>query len=67
MNVLKEGVGEDGESVKLERVHNACFLVHAEGNSESPFEFSDLSSAEQFMNLIAKFRMEDRIAQFFEE
>lgn len=67
MNILKDGIGQDGELVQLEKFHNACFLVHTEGNSQSPFEFFDLPSAEQFMAMIAKFRMKDRLINLIED
>lgn len=46
------GYGCDGEPMHLERVHNACFLIHCEGNSESPFEFEEEQDARQFANFL---------------
>ena len=67
MSILREGVGEDGELVQLEKVHEACYLVHAQDNTESPFEFSALTDAEQFMSMIARFRMKDRLEAIVNE
>jgi hypothetical protein len=46
------GVGADGERVELEQVHPACWLVHCEGNSQSPFEFETESDARHFASLL---------------
>lgn len=44
--------GEDGENLSLQKVHSACWLVHAKGNQMSPFEFEYLSDAEAFIQMI---------------
>jgi hypothetical protein len=37
---------------RLERVHSACWLVHVEGNSQSPFEFEKEEDARAFIQFI---------------
>lgn len=49
---LELGRGSDMELVELEKVHDACWLVHCEGNTQSPFEFSTEADARQFVDLI---------------
>lgn len=51
------GLGADGERVELEQVHNACWLVHCEGNSQSPFEFYSEKEARQFADFLAMERI----------
>lgn len=55
------GVGQDGEQIAIEEVHSLCFLIHAAGNAESPFEFGSENEARQFAELIIKFRIEDNL------
>ena len=53
------GQGADNERVELERVHNACWLVHCEGNAGSPFEFSKEEDARQFADLLILERLNE--------
>jgi hypothetical protein len=46
------GVGQDLEPIWLEKVHQACYLVHCLGNTMSPFEFSSWRDCQQFLELI---------------
>lgn len=61
---IQLGIGEDGEPVIMEKVHNACVLVHCAGNSQSPFEFNGDAgktaeeNARQFAGFLYKFRLE---------
>lgn len=52
MSPIELGRGADNERVWLERVHNACWLVHSEGNTQSPFEFETEKEARQFADLL---------------
>lgn len=52
MSIISLGKGADGESVTLEKVHNACWLVHCKGNTESPFEFTSEKEARQFADIL---------------
>jgi hypothetical protein len=56
-------IGQDGEKVYLEKVHNACYLVHAERNSMSPFEFFLEVDALRFVDILCKSRMAVRLNQ----
>lgn len=51
------GRGADNERVKLERVHDACWLVHCDGNTESPFEFTNETDARQFADFLTMERI----------
>lgn len=55
------GIGEDGELLEIERVNEACWLVHAEGNEMSPFEFSVEAEAKQFVGMLGRNRMSNRL------
>ena len=57
------GIGEDGENLWVEKVNNSCYLLHAEGNSASPFEFSSEDDAKQMAEMLSVFRMESRISK----
>jgi hypothetical protein len=46
------GFGADGEKVSIEIANPLQILVHCEGNRESPFEFSELSGAKEFIRMI---------------
>lgn len=63
--IIATGIGEDGERLSLEKVHEACFLLHADGNTESPFEFSSEQDALNFIGLLGNFRMECRLEGLF--
>lgn len=69
MSNLILGVGEDGEPVIMEIVHDACVLIHCAGNSQSPFEFNGDTgkSAEEnarcFASILAVNRMEVRMEE----
>jgi hypothetical protein len=52
MNLIDMGRGSDNEPVKLQKIHEACWLVHCEGNNQSPFEFMTLKDALQFISTI---------------
>jgi hypothetical protein len=58
------GVGEDGEPLYIEIVHPACILIHAVGNEMSPFEFEKEKDVWNFVKMLCKFRLENRL--FFE-
>lgn len=51
-NFEKMPNGASNEKVKLEKVHNACWLVHCEGNSQSPFEFQTEKEAREFTQIL---------------
>lgn len=51
------GLGADSEQVYLEQVHNSCWLIHCEGNNQSPFEFSSEKDARQFADFLAMERI----------
>ena len=51
------GLGAEGERVELEKVHDACWLVHCEGNTQSPFEFSNEVEARQFVDFLVMERI----------
>lgn len=53
------GRGADNERIELERVHNACWLVHCEDNTQSPFEFSSKVDARQFADLLVMERIKE--------
>lgn len=55
------GTGQDGEQIVIEKVHSLCFLIHAAGNPESPFEFASESEARQFAEFVIKFRIEENL------
>ena len=63
-NFIQLGVGEDGEPVIMEKVHDACVLVHCVNNECSPFEFngdarkSAEENARQFAGFLYKFKLE---------
>lgn len=57
MNRIEIGRGADGELLELERVHNACWLVHCEGNTETPFEFTTEQNARQFADFLVMERI----------
>lgn len=57
------GLGQDGEKLFLEKVSDSCFLLYAEGNDQSPFEFSQESNARQMIALLAKFRLESQMME----
>jgi hypothetical protein len=60
LNRIALGFGMDGEPIELEQVHQACWLVHCEGNSESPFEFEYEQDARQFADFLVKQRLNER-------
>lgn len=59
------GVGQDGEPVLMEKIHQACVLIHCAGNAMSPFEFngdidkSAEDNAREFAKLLYCFKVED--------
>ena len=59
MNRIELGKGADGEQVSLEQVHKACWLVHCEGNTESPFEFTNEKDARQFVDFLVMERISE--------
>lgn len=67
------GVGEDGEPVIMEKVHDACVLVHCAGNSQSPFEFNGDNgktpeeNARQFAGFLYKFHLEKVLENMIHE
>ena len=54
-------VGQDGEIMFVQEINPSCTLVHCEGNPASPFEFTVKKDAEDFIEMIAAFRMRDRL------
>ncbi|MFP5273968.1 hypothetical protein [Coleofasciculus sp.] len=64
--ITKKGIGEDGEFIWLE-IKGTQFYIHAQNNTESPFEFEKLEDAEAFIDLLAKARMSNRIEKIMEE
>lgn len=72
--LIQLGVGEDGEPVIMEKIHEACVLIHCAGNSQSPFEFNgdaDAGTAEQnarqFAGFLYKFRLEKVLEDMIHE
>jgi hypothetical protein len=55
------GPDMDGLPILVEKVNNACYLLHMEGNQQSPFEFSTEQEYKEFALLLNRFRMEERI------
>lgn len=55
------GIGQDGEKLTLQKVNDSCFLLHAEGNPASPFEFVSKVDAIQMAEMLSILRMEDRL------
>lgn len=46
------GLGVDSERIYIEKTVHGCWLIHCEGNNESPFEFSSELQARQFADLV---------------
>ncbi|MFM6138895.1 MAG: hypothetical protein ACKPCP_32965 [Sphaerospermopsis kisseleviana] len=72
-NLIQLGIGEDGEPVIMQKVHQACVLVYCAGNSASPFEFNGDNNktaeenARQFAGFLYKFRLEKTLEGFIHE
>lgn len=61
------GVGEDGEALYCQKIHEACWLLHINGNTESPFEFSSERDVLNFAQIVGKLRMENRLEALINE
>jgi hypothetical protein len=60
------GTDEDGNTVFLESVNEATYLVHVVGNTMSPFEFSTEDEARIFADFLSHFRMENRLEEMLD-
>jgi hypothetical protein len=76
--LIQLGVGEDGEPVIMEKVHDSCVLIHCVGNSQSPFEFNGdycndgkwrnaEENARVFAKLLYRFRLEKQLEGMIHE
>lgn len=69
MSLIQLGVGESGEPVIMEKVHDACVFIHCAGNACSPFEFNGDAgktaeeNARCFASILAVNRMEVRMEE----
>ena len=72
-NLIQLGIALDGEPVIMEKVHEACVLVHCAGNSQSPFEFNGDAgktaeqNAREFASFLYKFRLEKVLEDMIHE
>lgn len=69
INIVPEkeflGFGEAGEAIEFERSEN-IFLIHAEGNPQSPFVFHFENEAREFSEFLIRFRIESTLNQLLE-
>ncbi len=53
-------LGEDNEPIRIQVIRPGLIFVHAEGNTQSPFKFSSMEEATQFVGLFNKVGNEGR-------